>query len=54
MHYVDCKAANIPGTLKGMREVLDGWLGLGAADTTIVILDDLQSVVKTESEVKPP
>jgi hypothetical protein len=51
-HYVDCKTANIPGTLKGMREVLDGWLALGTANSTLVILDDLHSVVKTETEVR--
>ena len=51
-HYVDCKAANIPGTLKGMREVLDAWLALGTADSTLVIFDDLHSVVKAETEVR--
>lgn len=49
--YIDCKAADIPGSLKGMREVLDGWLALGTSESALVVLDDLQSVVKTEAEV---
>lgn len=35
-----------------MREVLDGWLALGTAVSTLVIFDDLHSVVKAETEVR--
>jgi hypothetical protein len=50
--YIDCKALNIPGTLKGTKEVLDGWLQQGKSGRSLVILDDLHCVAKTEVEVR--
>lgn len=49
--YIDCKAANIPGSLKGMRQVIDDWLKIdGLTDRALLVLDNLHSVARTEVE----
>ena len=49
--YVDCKSTNIPGSLKGMREIFDGWLELARDGRCFLVFDDLHCIAKTEVEV---